>query len=62
MDADAFTKPFQLTKVMRRGPYAAIDPENPSLSAAGKVVIVTGAGGGVGSVSSEAQARARGLD
>ncbi|GME60381.1 uncharacterized protein LTHEOB_30 [Neofusicoccum parvum] len=58
MDADAFTKPFQLTKVMRRGPYAAIDPENPSLSAAGKVVIVTGAGGGVGSKVAKAWSQA----
>ncbi|KAK0642624.1 Short chain dehydrogenase andI [Lasiodiplodia hormozganensis] len=59
MDADAFTKPFKLTKTMRRSPYAAIDPANPSLSAAGKVVIVTGAGGGkVAQAWSQAGAKA----
>lgn len=47
-DPDAFTRPFQLTKTMRRGLYPAIDPSKPELSAAGKVVIITGAGGGVG--------------
>lgn len=47
-DPDAYTKPFQLTKTMRRGLYPAIDPKKPELSAAGKVVIITGAGGGLG--------------
>lgn len=47
-DADAYTRPFQLTKTMRRGLYPAIDPKKPELSAAGKVVIITGAGGGLG--------------
>ncbi|KAF2002105.1 NAD(P)-binding protein [Amniculicola lignicola CBS 123094] len=45
---DAFTKPFQLTKSMHRDVYPAVDPTNPSLSAAGKVVLITGAGGGLG--------------
>ena len=47
-DPDQFVRPYQLTKTMHRGLYPAIDPKRPELSAAGKVVIITGAGGGVG--------------
>lgn len=50
-DANAYTKPFQLTKSMTRNVYPAIDPKNPENQAAGKVVIITGAGGGLGYVS-----------
>ena len=46
-----FTTPYQLTKSMHRDIYPAVDPRNPALSAKGKVVIVTGAGGGLGAVS-----------
>lgn len=46
-----FTTPFQLTKSMHRDVYPAVDPTNPALSAKGKVVIITGAGGGLGAVS-----------
>ncbi|KAF9693909.1 hypothetical protein EKO04_008165 [Ascochyta lentis] len=48
MDPNAFTTPFQLTKKMRREIYPAIDPSNPTLSAAGKTVLITGATGGIG--------------
>ncbi|KAF2138915.1 uncharacterized protein K452DRAFT_254914 [Aplosporella prunicola CBS 121167] len=58
MDPDMFTKPFQLTKAMRRDLYPAVDPHNPNLSAKGKVVIVTGAGGGIGSSVAKAWAQA----
>jgi FlaA1/EpsC-like NDP-sugar epimerase len=51
MDPNAFTTPFQLTKKMHRDLYPAIDPKNESLSASGKVVMVTGATGGIGGVS-----------
>lgn len=45
-----FTTPFQLTKSMHRDVYPAVDPSNPTLSADGKVIIITGAGGGLGAV------------
>lgn len=51
MDPNAFTTPFQLTKSMRREIYPAIDPKNPELSAVGKTVLITGATGGIGGVS-----------
>ncbi|KAF2801654.1 NAD(P)-binding protein [Mytilinidion resinicola] len=47
-DPDTMTRPFQLTASIRRGVYPAVDPTNPSLSAAGKVVVVVGAAGGIG--------------
>ena len=50
-DINMFTTPFQLTKSMHRDVYPAIDPGNPALSAKNKVVIITGAGGGLGAVS-----------
>lgn len=52
VDVNMFTTPFQLTKSMHRDLYPAVDPSNPALSAKGKVVIITGAGGGLGAVSS----------
>ena len=51
MDVNAFTSPFQLTKSMHRDIYPALDPANHQLSASGKIVIITGAGGQIGSVS-----------
>lgn len=47
-DVDAYTRPSQLTKTMRRGLYSALEPNKPELTAVGKVVIITGAGGGIG--------------
>lgn len=51
LDVNMFTSPYQLTKSMQRDVYPAIDPTNPKLSAKGKVVLITGAGGGLGNVS-----------
>ena len=51
LDVNMFTSPFQLTKTMHRDVYPAIEPTNPALSAKGKVIIITGAGGGLGAVS-----------
>ena len=48
---DNFTSPFQLTKSFHRDLYLALDPKNPTLSAAGKVVIVTYVNGPIGVVS-----------
>ncbi|KAI5242345.1 NAD(P)-binding protein [Aureobasidium subglaciale] len=56
MDADAFTRPFQFTKSLRREIYPSIDPKNTALNAAGKVVLITGAGGGVGGETARAWA------
>lgn len=50
VDVNMFTSPFQLTKSMHRDLYPAIEPGNPALSAGGKVIIITGAGGGLGAV------------
>lgn len=49
-DPDSFTRNFLLTKSYHRDLYPAIDPSNPELDASGKVVIITGAGGGLGNV------------
>ncbi|KAL8771092.1 MAG: hypothetical protein Q9203_005350 [Teloschistes exilis] len=43
-----FISPFQLTKSMHRELYPAIEPNNPAMSAENKVIIVTGAGRGLG--------------
>ena len=50
-DADDFTSPFQLTKSFHRDTYAALNPKNPTLSAFGKVVIITNVNGPIGVVS-----------
>lgn len=50
-DVNMFTTPFQLTKSMHRNVHPAIDPINPALSAKGKIIIITGADGGLGAVS-----------
>lgn len=51
MDPNFFTTPYQLTKSMHRDVYPPVDPKNPSLRVDGKVVLITGAGGGLGYVS-----------
>ena len=51
LNVNRFTSPFQLTKSMHRDIYPAVEPTNPDLSAKGKVIIITGAGGGLGAVS-----------
>lgn len=53
MDAKSleYTIPFQLTKTIRRDPYFAISPENGRNSAAGKIIVITGGGTGIGAVS-----------
>ncbi|KAK3636198.1 hypothetical protein LTR56_014361 [Elasticomyces elasticus] len=47
-DPDMFTKPFQLTKAMHRDVYPSVDPKSPELRVEGKVVLITGAAGGIG--------------
>jgi NAD(P)-dependent dehydrogenase (short-subunit alcohol dehydrogenase family) len=42
------------TKTHHRAPYDAIAPSNPTLSAAGKTIVITGGGGGIGRAISAA--------
>ena len=51
LDVNMFTSQFQLTKAMHRDLYPAVEPKNPALSAKGKVIVITGAGGGLGNAS-----------
>lgn len=51
LDPNMLTSMFQLTKSMHRDVYPAIDPKKLGHLASDKVVIVTGAGGGIGYVS-----------
>lgn len=50
IDPDQFTAPFQLTKDMHRDVYPTVDPQSEDLKVTGKVVVITGAGGGLGYV------------
>jgi NADP-dependent 3-hydroxy acid dehydrogenase YdfG len=57
-DPDAYTKPFNLTPSYHRQPYPFISPENPQNSQEGKIVIVVGAGDGIGAAAAKVWARA----
>lgn len=48
MDGNAFARSNAYTKTIYRDVYPAVDPSSPALSQRGKVVIVTGAGSGIG--------------
>ena len=50
-DPNRFTTPFAITKATHRDPYPAISPEKPENSQAGKIIIITGGGSGIGAVS-----------
>ena len=50
VDPDQFTGPFMATRTKRRDPYPAVDPSNPSNSQKGRIIIITGASGGIGAV------------
>ena len=50
LDPNMLTAPFQLTKGLHRDIYPAIEPKKFAALAADKVVLVTGAGGGLGYV------------
>jgi FlaA1/EpsC-like NDP-sugar epimerase len=50
-DPHAMTRPIQFTPTMRRDVYPAIDPKNPENSAAGKNILITGGGRGIGKVT-----------
>ncbi|KAI1174694.1 NAD(P)-binding protein [Nemania sp. FL0916] len=55
-DLDAVTWPYQLTKVVHRDMYPAVEPSNPDLAANGKTVLITGVSGGVGKAIAKAWA------
>ncbi|KAF2252857.1 NAD(P)-binding protein [Trematosphaeria pertusa] len=48
VDPDLYTKMQNLTSTYHRDVYPAVSPTNPSNSAAGKVVLITGASRGIG--------------
>jgi H+/gluconate symporter-like permease len=50
IDPNMLTTPYLLTKTFHRDVYPVVESTNPSLKASGKVVLVTGAGGGLGYV------------
>jgi hypothetical protein len=50
VDPDQFTTPFMATKTKHRDPYPAILPSNPVNSQEGKIILITGAGSGIGAV------------
>ena len=52
MEAPSFTKTFH------HDTYPAIDPTRPELSAAGKIVVISGGGQGIGAANVKAFARA----
>lgn len=48
LDDDYFTTLNLFTTTYHRDVYDAINPENPRLSQAGKVIVITGASSGIG--------------
>ena len=52
IDTLAYTKPFQLTRTIHREkvPYSISD-SNPRNKQAGKILVITGGGTGIGAVS-----------
>ncbi|KAK0114987.1 hypothetical protein ONS96_013461 [Cadophora gregata f. sp. sojae] len=57
-DPEMYTKPFQLTKTMHREPYDDILPSIPENSQQGKIIVITGAYGGIGSAAASVWAQA----
>ncbi len=50
---------FSFTEISHRAPYPEISPSNPILSAAGKVIVITGGGTGIGKAVAAAFLEAR---
>jgi hypothetical protein len=49
-DPNLFVKAMAFTKNAHRDVYPAVDPKQPNLSQAGKVIVITGATRGLGRV------------
>ncbi|PVH80210.1 NAD(P)-binding protein [Cadophora sp. DSE1049] len=58
IDPDQFSTPFLATKTLRRDPYPAILPTNPSNSQRDRIIIITGASVGLGEAAAKVWARA----
>ena len=58
MDLSAFTDVFQLTPTLRRDPYEAILPSNPANQQTGKIVLIAGAGSGIGAAAARVWSKA----
>ncbi|KAF2007035.1 short chain dehydrogenase-like protein [Amniculicola lignicola CBS 123094] len=54
----AFTLPFQLTKKLHRETPAELSPEDPKNSTAGKIIVITGGGSGIGAAAAKVWVRA----
>lgn len=54
----SFPEPVSFTKTWHSKPYPFIDPSRPELSAAGKNVVITGGGSGIGNAIAVAFAKA----
>jgi NADP-dependent 3-hydroxy acid dehydrogenase YdfG len=57
-DADEWTRPFQVTPTIHRHVYEAVSWKNPELSAAGKIIVITGGGTGIGAAAARVWAMA----
>ncbi|KAL7774755.1 hypothetical protein CFE70_005669 [Pyrenophora teres f. teres 0-1] len=53
-DYDTITWPVQLTSKVHRSLYSFLEPTNPTLSAVGKTILITGVSGGIGRAIAEA--------
>ncbi|CAG8953902.1 hypothetical protein HYFRA_00010863 [Hymenoscyphus fraxineus] len=58
IDPNQWTTPFSFTKTIRRDPYPFLSPEKAENRQEGKVIIVTGAGSGIGAAAAKVWARA----
>ncbi|KAH6673431.1 hypothetical protein B0J14DRAFT_666817 [Halenospora varia] len=58
-DVDAYSRPFCLTKTMRRKPYPAISPDAQENSQSGKIILITGGGSGIGAAMAKVWATAK---
>ena len=55
----SYTLPFQLTKKLHRSVYPYISASNTTNSQAGKIIVITGGGTGIGAVSHLLSLRSR---
>nr|POF17845.1 short chain dehydrogenase andi [Quercus suber] len=56
-DPDTYTKPFNVTPTYHRDPYPFISPESSRNSQEGRIILVVGAGDGIGAAAAKVWAR-----